>query len=698
MTPTRANRRLPPLSFRAKVLLMILVTSMISGLGACTAFVMYERLTFADDVMENLATHAQALGHNCVAAMEFGDTQAATEILSTLSMVPFIDGAWLLTPDETVFARYESPSARGLAIPGAEPNRSRLTYSMPIVTNQDVLGRIAFKGNLSLLNARLQLLVLIGMGVMLVSLVVSWLISFYLERIVVKPVLSLARIASIVTSQGNYGLRASLPSRDEVGALANAFNQMLEEIERQQAALKAYSQDLHRRVDDRTRDLAKAKAKAEEAARSLAHSEHRFRSISSCAPIGILELQFDGSLTYGNPHLEEILGIGPDSLSGRGWISALMGRGYVEDDYVIEVADSPPWLEAIRNHQAWDGEIRVMTGEEPRWLALRLLPMTGEDDGLVGTLEDISARKRSEAEREAMAEEREKLSREAGMAAVATNVLHNVGNVLNSVNVSAQMAQDRLADSCQGELATLAQMITAQSTDLTTFVQEDPVGQALPELIGTLAETMEQDQAEINEELTHLVKNIEHIKVIVQMQQSFARTTHLPQCMEVSEFVEEALALGMAGLERHGITIYREFESLPSITVDKHKSLEIIINLLSNAKHAIQEHPASVRRLTIQTTHGETGMVNISVIDTGVGISPENLKRIFGHGFTTRAKGHGFGLHSAANGAQALGGQLQVASQGLGKGASFTLTLPLNPPTSSSNDRNEASSDPLEWS
>ena len=72
--------------------------------------------------------------------------------------------------------------------------------------------------------------------------------------------------------------------------------------------------------------------------------------------------------------------------------------------------------------------------------------------------------------------------------------------------------------------------------------------------------------------------------------------------------------------------------------------------------------------------------MQIAVIDTGIGISPENLTRIFAHGFTTRKDGHGFGLHSGALAAKELGGKLSVESAGLGQGASFVLDLPFAPP------------------
>ncbi len=123
---------------------------------------------------------------------------------------------------------------------------------------------------------------------------------------------------------------------------------------------------------------------------------------------------------------------------------------------------------------------------------------------------------------------------------------------------------------------------------------------------------------------------------------------------------------------------------VPQVTVDKHKALQILVNLLRNAKHAMDEFETSEKRLTLRIRQQDDSIVALSVIDTGCGIPPENLTRIFSHGFTTRRDGHGFGLHSAALAAQQMGGRLLAHSDGPGRGATFTFELPLAAQHSSS--------------
>jgi C4-dicarboxylate-specific signal transduction histidine kinase len=119
----------------------------------------------------------------------------------------------------------------------------------------------------------------------------------------------------------------------------------------------------------------------------------------------------------------------------------------------------------------------------------------------------------------------------------------------------------------------------------------------------------------------------------------------------------------------------REYDSLPVVTVQKHKVLQILVNLLRNAKHACDDSGKATKQVTVRVV-AEHGRVRISVTDNGIGIPAENLTQIFAHGFTTRKNGHGFGLHSGALVARELGGSLTALSDGPGRGATFVLDLP----------------------
>jgi two-component system NtrC family sensor kinase len=266
-------------------------------------------------------------------------------------------------------------------------------------------------------------------------------------------------------------------------------------------------------------------------------------------------------------------------------------------------------------------------------------------------------------------------SRQAGMAEVATGVLHNVGNVLNSVNVSATLVADKLRNSKVENIARVCELMRGHEYDLAAFLSGDPKGKIIVPYLTTLAESLSAERVAATLELEGLQKNIEHIKDIVSMQQSYAKRSGVAETVSIPDLVEDALRMNAGSLARHDVEIVRDYQASPVITVEKHKVLQVLVNLVRNAKYACDESGRVDKQLTIRTT-AEAHAVCIAVIDNGVGIPRENLTRIFAHGFTTRSKGHGFGLHSGALAAKELGGTLTGQSAGLGKGATFTLELP----------------------
>ena len=201
----------------------------------------------------------------------------------------------------------------------------------------------------------------------------------------------------------------------------------------------------------------------------------------------------------------------------------------------------------------------------------------------------------------------------------------------------------------------------------------------MPELIIQVAEQLQKEQENTSRELEQLVKNVDHLKEIVAMQQSYARVAGVVEKVSLASLVEDAVQINSAALTRHGVKLIRQFEDVPPLMVDKHKVLQILINLIRNAKYALDECTRDEKRLiiTLAKTDGES--VRVRVEDNGIGIPPENLTRIFSHGFTTRPNGHGFGLHLGALNAREMGGSLSAASEGTGRGATFTLILPLTP-------------------
>ena len=291
-------------------------------------------------------------------------------------------------------------------------------------------------------------------------------------------------------------------------------------------------------------------------------------------------------------------------------------------------------------------------------------------------LHEIAERKRAEHDLQHAQQQLIDASRRAGMAEIATGVLHNVGNVLNSVNVSATLIAERLGADRTEKLVKATALLRAQNGSLGDFLTHDPKGRLLPDYLADLSQHLDTERQSARGELDLLTKNIGHIKDIVAMQQTYARVSGFVETLPMDGLIEDALSLNADSLDRHGVTVIRDFAPVPPAAVDKHKVLQILINILRNATLAMDEGGTGEKRLTISVAEKDASHIAIRLTDTGAGIPEENLTRIFSHGFTTRKDGHGFGLHSAALAAHQMGGSLRAHSDGPGRGATFILELP----------------------
>ena len=270
-------------------------------------------------------------------------------------------------------------------------------------------------------------------------------------------------------------------------------------------------------------------------------------------------------------------------------------------------------------------------------------------------------------------------ARQAGMAEVATNVLHNVGNVLNNVYTSAQLAKERMEGLRLENLNRVADMLDTPQANQAGFLTEDERGRHLRPFLRKFGENLLKEREEILMLLNEVGQYTEHIGDIVKLQQSYARLPRLQEPIRLSELVEDALRINAAGPGRHRMKVERQLAPLPPVLADKHKVLMILTNLISNAEQALEASSGEEQCLTVKLDRVGAERIRIEVSDNGIGIAPELLTRIFQYGFTTREESRGFGLHWGALAAQEMGGSLTARSEGPGRGATFTLELPYQP-------------------
>jgi PAS domain S-box-containing protein len=319
--------------------------------------------------------------------------------------------------------------------------------------------------------------------------------------------------------------------------------------------------------------------------------------------------------------------------------------------------------------------------KRPRVLDISVNPvhdMAGRVVGMTVFGRDISDRKEAEARLGEMHRSLLDVSRQAGMAEMATGVLHNVGNALNSVNVSVNVLAERLHQSRVPGLKKAADLLAEHAADLGAFLAEDGRGRQLPSYLQALAEQLSGERRDLLEEVRTLQKSVEHIKTVVSMQQEHARFSGVVERLELTALLDDALRLHAVSFERLGIQVRREYTEGLLVRVDRHKLLQILLNLLSNARHALLESGRPDKHLIIRVDRTAAERLRITVRDNGVGIAQEDAPRLFTQGFTTKKDGHGFGLHISALAAAEMDAFLSCTSEGRGQGATFTIELPIS--------------------
>jgi PAS domain S-box-containing protein len=444
-----------------------------------------------------------------------------------------------------------------------------------------------------------------------------------------------------------------------LGALFGIYGWRVKHLQQRQKKLLAANEMLESNIRLRTSELAN----------SLSLTRATLESTAD----GILVVDGHGKVTSLNEKFLQMWQIPSDLADVRDeqkMMAAALPQLKRHEQYLSQIKElgAHPEKESFDVLEFKDGRIYERYSKPQR--------IAEQTVGRVWSFRDVSERKRAESELDRVHRQLLSTSRQAGMAEVATSVLHNVGNVLNSVNVSAAIVANKVKNSSGEKLSKALALLREREKNLARFTAGDEKGQQLINYLQAFSDHLAEEKAAVSREMDCLVKNIEHIKEIVSMQQTYARVAGVEELVKTTELVEDSLRMHTMAFERHLVRIRREYSDDPTITVDRHKVIQILVNLLQNAKYACEENRQEDRKIVVRIALTETGRVKIEVADNGMGISPENLIRIFSHGFTTRKNGHGFGLHSGALAAKEIGGSLTAHSDGPGKGATFTLELP----------------------
>jgi PAS domain S-box-containing protein len=670
-------------TIKRKLTLIIMLTCSVALVLACAAILFFEHAGTRQILKHNTQVMADVIGANSQGALTFKDKTAAKETLAALRAEPYVLSACLYNQEGEVFATYYREGTKETPPPavrdeGLTFEAATLNQFHKIRLEGEVIGTVLIQSDLRLIRERLQTYLGIIGFVMASATVVAFLLSLWLQRLISAPIMHLADTANQVASRKNYSIRADKTSTDEMGVLIDRFNEMLSGIQERDAALSAAQTGLERRVDERTKELQLEISERSRVESELRVSRQKFETLVNSIQGVVWEANPNTfEFSFVSEQAERLLGYPRDQwLSDRGfWLSHVH-----PDDQLLAQSFR---MRALEEEKSSQFEYRMIAADgRAVWLReISTFTMeAGVAQALRGVLFDITEHKQAEEELELLNKRLLESSRFAGMAEVATGVLHNVGNVLNSVNVSSTLICNHVRNSRTSRLRDVILLLNKNSTDLAGFLTNDPKGKIIPSYLSNLAERLGQEQQDLLKELELLTKNIEHIKEIVAMQQNYARVSGVIESLSIRNLVEDALQMHTAALARHGILVARDYQDIPIMSLDKHKVLQILVNLIRNAKYAMDAAARRDKRLTVSIKLTPENIVEICVADNGIGITPQNLTRIFSHGFTTKRDGHGFGLHSGALAAKEMGGALYARSEGPGKGALFVLELPLSAP------------------
>lgn len=433
------------------------------------------------------------------------------------------------------------------------------------------------------------------------------------------------------------------------------------------AAMIRDAQDKPLYVISQVQDISERK----HAEAALKESDERLHILFDCAPDAYFLLDHNGTFIDGNQAAEKL----------TGYHRLELFRNNFSDVKLLSKAamrTMKKCLAKVTQNQVAGPDEFTLTRRDGLKVPIEMRSFQVIFQGfpvVLSIARDTSERKEAEARLADMHQQLLTYTRQVGRTEVATTVLHDVGNVLNSINVSSSLVAEKVRKSHLGGLPQAVALLNEHADDLAGFFTDNPKGRKLPEYLARLSGHLAEEHQLIIDELVLLGNNIEHVKKIISMQQAYTKISSVSEMTDLNELMEDCLRMSQSALKRHGVEILRDYGSTPLFEVEKHKLMQVLVNLIQNACDACAEAGRDNRQLKLAVSQNHD-RVRIAVIDNGIGIESENLDQLFNYGFTTREGGNGFGLYSSTLAAEEMGGTLSAYSDGPGHGATFTLELP----------------------
>ncbi|MCE2983831.1 MAG: PAS domain S-box protein [Parachlamydia sp.] len=425
-------------------------------------------------------------------------------------------------------------------------------------------------------------------------------------------------------------------------------------------------------LEEKSKELGKLNDHLLQLAENSFRREDRIRTILTAAPDGIFLVDEKGIIEMCNKAATNILGYSDKELKSKNFDN-FFGLAKNEKEFI-----SLPFNQWIQNQNSLIESVGWNKSDKMIPLEISIAQSALKDHPTyIIVFRDISSRKKAEEDLASLNYQLFSTARLVGMAEVAAGVLHNVGNVLNSINISSQILLDRNERFNISGFIDLVHLISSQKEHLDQFIKNDPVGQLLPEYLTNLSDYLQSEATFFKNELEALNAKVQMIRGIIDMQRHLSGESKINEKIKLNDLIDEALLLHQSSIEKSRIRIEKRYADPPFIHIDRVNLIQILINLIKNAIETLNETKKADKVISISTSLSGAFCV-IEIADNGEGIEEENLTKIFNYGFTTKPSGHGFGLHTSALSIQELGGRLRAFSEGVGKGALFRIELPMS--------------------
>ncbi len=467
----------------------------------------------------------------------------------------------------------------------------------------------------------------------------------------------------------------------------NDMDMLIHTIERalERRRLILQNREYHERLEDK---VAEQTMSLERAHHELQESERQYRTIVETAREGILILDKNRNISFITQRTTSMFGYTAEEMLHKNIVEFSDSEfSKIFDDKLTELFAGAGCQFDIKFKRK-DGSIL--------WGIVSANPLIDTENDIEPVfcmIMDITDRKVAEEELahhkahlEDLVKERtetlEKTHKElvekahkAGMADIATDIVHNVGNVLNSVKTSVQVIDDVLKHSMVFSYQKANEMLRENQDNLERFLIEDERGKLLIQYFIKLEEGLFAEHQDLKTTTDRLKNMVDAIADIVSAQYSYANVDWLVEEVNLEKTVEEALSVIQQQLDSYHVKVVTQFVEIESIPIQRIKLLHSLINIFKNACEAMYETEKNQRILNISINYSQENekAVVITIRDNGIGIAPENLERIFSYGFTSKKGRYGLGLHSCANYMTEMGGKIWAENNPDGMGVSFFL-------------------------